>query len=110
MKKQSSSKSGFITVRNLFGVFLGLAGLAFAMLSVASTPSSGTLTDVSGPISYTAGPFFQSNQSPLGLGQVDTGPRCDQADPCDTYTLTVTLPSGYAAAHPNSAIKATMFW
>jgi PKD domain len=110
MKKTNSSESGSFNPRIFAGFLLCSIGAWLAMFSFASTPPSGTLTDVSGPISYTAGPFFQSNQSPLGLGQLDTGPRCDAADPCDTYTLTVTLPNGYAAAHPNAAIKATMFW
>src|SRR5256885_8306773 len=99
MKKQPISRSGIFNVRALSAVSLCVLGASLALLSFASTPSTGTLTINSGPISYTAGPFFQSNQSPLGLGQLDTGPRCDAADPCDTYTLTVSLPSGYAAAH-----------
>ncbi|HWY40853.1 MAG TPA: PKD domain-containing protein [Chthoniobacterales bacterium] len=110
MQKKSSSQSGIFNIRIVITIALCSIGASLGFLSFASTPSSGTLTDVSGPISYMAGPFFQPNQSPLGLGQLDTGPRCDTADPCDTYTLTVTLPSGYAAAHPNAAIKATMFW
>jgi hypothetical protein len=110
MQKKLSSQSGIFNIRIVITVALCSIGVSLGFLSFASTPSSGTLTDLSGPISYMAGPFFQSNQSPLGLGQLDTGPRCDTADPCDTYTLTVTLPAGYAASHPNAAIKATMFW
>ena len=110
MHKNSSSNSGFSLPRLLLAFALCVIGGMLAMFSFASTPSSGTLTNVSGPISYTAGPFFQANQSPLGLGQLDTGPRCDAADPCDSYTLTVSLPAGYAAAHPNAAVKITMFW
>src|SRR4029077_12449987 len=110
MQKKSSSQSGIFNIRIVITIALCSIGASLGFLSFASTPSSGTLTDVSGPISYMAGPFFQPNQSPLGLGPLDTGPRCDTADPCDTYTLTVTLPAGYAAAHPNAAIKATMFW
>jgi hypothetical protein len=134
MKKKNTSQSGIFYLRVLVATVLCLSSAAMfgaatgparhsnsiktkalpgrgpTKITPNATPSNGTLTDVSGPISYSAGPFFQSNQSPLGLGQLDTGPRCDQADPCDTYTLTVTLPNGYAAAHPNAAIKATMFW
>src|SRR5689334_18885653 len=102
MKKKSFSQSGIFNVRMLSSLALTLFGASLAVLSVASTPSSGTLTDSSGPQTYTAGPFFQTNQSPLGLGQLDTGPRCDAADPCDKYNLTVTLPAGYAAAHPRA--------
>jgi hypothetical protein len=110
MKKNLASQSGLFNPRVLIAFSLCSVGALLAMFSFAATPSSGTLTVNSGPISYTAGPFFQSNQSPLGLGQLDTGPRCDAADPCDSYTLTVSLPAGYAAAHPNSAVKVTMFW
>src|SRR5260370_32460332 len=109
MQKTSSSQSGIFNIRIVITIALCSIGASLGFLSFASTPTSGTLTDVSGPVSYTAGPFFQSNQSPLGLGQLDTGPRCDAADPCDSYTLTLSLPAGYAAAHPNAAIKATMF-
>jgi hypothetical protein len=77
----------------------------------AATPATGTISDVAPVQSYDAGPFFQSNQSPLGLGQVDQGPRCDSSSfPCDNYTLMVTLPGGYAAAHPNASVKVTMYW
>ena len=81
------------------------------MFSFASNPSSGILTDVSGPLTYTAGPFFQANQSPLGLGQVDTGPRCDNAGfPCDTYTLHVNIPASYATTHCFPTVKVTLSW
>src|SRR2546421_75338 len=32
------------------------------------------------------------------------------AFPCDSYLLTVSLPAGYIAAHPNSGVKVTMSW
>src|SRR5436309_3507292 len=75
----------------------------------AATPSSATLTDASGPVAYTAGPFTGANPTPVP--QVDSGPEClNPVQPCDDFALTVTLPSGYAAAHPNAAIKVTMSW
>src|SRR5438445_6827082 len=75
----------------------------------AATPSSGTLTDASGPVSYTAGPFTGANPTPVP--EIDRGPEClNPVQPCDDFALTVTLPSGYAAAHPNAAIKVTMGW
>jgi hypothetical protein len=80
-----------------------------AMAGLASTPSTGTLTDTSGPVSYTAGPFFQANQSPVF--ELDSGPRCDDTTfPCDTYKLTLNLSSGYAANHPKAVVRATMSW
>jgi hypothetical protein len=110
MKRKFSSTFGFINSRNLTALLLCAVGGMLAMFSFASTPSSGTLSPGTPLLTYDAGPFNVANQSPLGLGQLDTGPRCDAADPCDSYTLTATLPAGYAAAHPNGAIKITMYW
>ena len=77
----------------------------------AATPASGTISDVAPVQTYDAGPFVQANQSPLGLGQLDQGPRCDSSSfPCDNYTLNISLLAGYAAAHPNASVKVTMFW
>src|SRR6202045_2889026 len=110
MRKKSFSKSGLFNRRTLLALALCSASVWLGLLSFASTPSAGTLSDVNPVLTYDAGPFNVANQSPLGLGQLDPGPRCDAADPCDSYTLTVTLPAGYAAAHPNGAVKATMYW
>src|SRR3989442_14224198 len=77
--------------------------------SSAATPANGTLSEANPVLTYDAGPFNQPNQSPVGLGQLDTGPRCNNgAFPCDSYLLTVSLPAGYTAAHPNSGVKVTM--
>src|SRR5690242_13520693 len=110
MLSHTSSKSGFFNLRIATAVALCSVAVSIGWLSFASTPSSGTLDPDHPVLTYTAGPFNVPNQSPLGLGQLDTGPRCDAADPCDSYVLTVNLPAGYAAAHPNGAIKATMYW
>src|SRR5438270_693823 len=116
MKKKSSSKFGFINTRNLGALLLCAAGGMLAVFSFASTPSSGTLTDVSAPLTYTAGPFNAANPTPII--QVDSGPECgglgapggNQAQPCDDYALTATIPSAYLTAHPNASIKVTMSW
>src|SRR5262249_5895540 len=80
-----------------------------AMFSFAATPSSGTLTDTSGPMAYTSGPFFVANPTPILF--VDQGPECSgSAQPCDSYALTVTLPSGYSTQHPNASVKVTLSW
>src|SRR3954470_415369 len=110
MKKNPSKLSGIFNVRALFALTLTAFAASLAFLSFASTPSSGTLSPANPLLTYDAGPFNVPNQSPLGLGQLDTGPRCDAADPCDSYVLTVNLPTGYAAAHPLGGIKITMFW
>jgi hypothetical protein len=109
MKKNPASQSGLFNPRVLLAFCLCSVGGLLAMFSFASTPSSGTLTDTSGPQTYTAGSFFVANPTPVI--QVDSGPECSgSGQPCDDYALTVTLPSGYHAAHPNAAIKATMSW
>ena len=87
----------------LFGINL------LSQQSEASTPSNGTLTETSGPQIYSAGPFNVANPTPITM--VDTGPRCNaNTNPCDSYNLNVTLPTGYRAAHPNVSMKVTMSW
>src|SRR5438128_5091003 len=109
MRKNPASESGLFNPRTLIAFSLCSVGVLLAMFSFAATPSSGTLTDTSGPQSYTAGPFFVANPTPILF--VDQGPECfGSAQPCDNYALTVTLPSGYAAAHPNAAVKVTLSW
>jgi hypothetical protein len=64
---------------------LALAGVAFA-----STPSSGTLTDASPSLTYTAGPFAVPNVT----DNVNGTPLCDPtipAEQCDTFQLTVNV-------------------
>jgi len=109
MKKNPPSQSGFFNLRVLIAFSLCSVGVLLAMVSFAATPSSGTLTDTSGPLTYTGGPFFVANPTPILF--VDQGPECfGSAQPCDDYVLTVTVPAGYAAAHPNAAVKATLSW
>src|SRR5947208_10076924 len=120
MSKNIRTRSSFITPRTKFIVIfagcLGLALIVDAIRSSASNPSSGTLTDVSGPLTYTAGPFNAANPTPVI--EVDSGPECgglgapggNQAQPCDDYALTATIPPAYLTAHPNASIKVTMSW
>src|SRR6266404_9212757 len=91
--------------------FVASALILTTLHSSAATPPNGTLSETNPVLTYDAGPFNVPNQSPVGLGQLDTGPRCNNnAFPCDNFALTVSLPSGYVAAHPNSGIKLTMSW
>src|SRR6266446_105469 len=109
MKTNPGSESGAFNPRAFVAFLLCAAAGLLGMLSFAATPPSGTLTDTSGPVAYTAGPFFVANPTPVI--EVDSGPECFGSEqPCDDYALTVTLPPGYAAAHPNAAIKVTMSW
>src|SRR5215510_5066802 len=83
-----------------------LAGLATAptFLHVrAASPSSGTLTLASGPISYTGGPFVVANVS----AQANGTPICNAALPCDDFTLTVNVPAGTDAT---KQVKVTIGW
>src|SRR5882672_7394857 len=92
-------------------VCFAIAMMVATRRGTAATPSSGTLSPGTLTLTYDAGPFFQPNQSPVGLGQVDSGPRCNSTTfPCDSFALTVSLPAGYVAANPNASIKVTMFW
>src|SRR5213080_5296878 len=109
MRKNTASESGLFNPRILISFSLCSVGALLEMFSFAATPSSGTLTDTSGPVSYTAGPFFVANPTPILF--VDQGPECfGSAQPCDDYVLTATLPAGYAAMHPNASVKVTLGW
>ena len=109
MKTNPRCEVGAFNPRAFAAFLLCSAGVMLAMLSFASTPSSGTLTDVSGPVTYTAGPFNTANPTPILF--VDSGPECNgSTQPCDNFALTVTLPAGYAALHPNAAVKFTLSW
>src|SRR3982074_2389060 len=101
------SQSGFLNVRVIIAVAFCSLGASLGWFSFAAMPPSGTLSDVNTLLTYDAGPFNVPNRSPLGAGQLDTGPRCDaNTFPCDNYALTVPLPTGYAAAQPKRGTKA----
>src|SRR5438128_5333511 len=109
MKKNPASQSGLFNLRALSALALCSIGIMLGALSFASTPSSGTLTNTSGPVSYDAGPFFVANPTPII--EVDSGPECfGSIQPCDDFALTVTLPSGYHTTYPNASVKVTLSW
>src|SRR6266478_8100585 len=109
MKTNPGCEVGAFNPRAFVAFLLCSAGVMLAMLSFASTPSSGTLTDTSGPISYTAGPFFVANPTPVI--ELDSGPECGgSSQPCDDFALTVNLPAGYTTTNPNASIKVTLSW
>src|SRR4051794_2464131 len=109
MKRNPIPSSGAVSPR-VFAAFLLCAASGFlAMLSFASTPSNGTITESTPTATYSAGPFFVVNPTPII--EVDVGPECDNpAQPCDDFALTTNLPAGYAAAHPSASIKITASW
>ena len=103
-------QSGAVSPR-AFAAFLLCAASGFlTMLSFASTPSNGTITPDAPSVTYSAGPFFVINPTPVP--EVDVGPECNRTpgQPCDDFALTTTLPAGYAAAHPSASIKVTLSW
>src|SRR2546423_9368526 len=110
MKKKSASETGLINPRVFAAFLLCLAGVSMAMLSLASTPSSGTLTDTSGPLTYTAGPFFQPNVFGNTIaGECDPDPT-DPLVPCDTYQLHVVLPADYVKNNPDQHLFVRIDW
>src|SRR6266404_6353279 len=109
MKTNRTSQSGAVSPRAFGAFLLCAAGALMAMYSFAGTPANGTITPANPNVTYTAGPFFVINPTPVI--ELDSGPECNNpAQPCDDFALTVTLPSGYAAAHPGASIKATLSW
>src|ERR1043166_7860189 len=110
MKRNSASEIGLINPRVFVAFLLCLAGVSLAMLSFAADPAEGTLTDTSGPQTYTAGPFFQPNAFGNSIaGECDPDPS-DPLVPCDVYKLHVQLPAGYTAANPNQHLFVRIEW
>jgi hypothetical protein len=64
MKKKSPSQAGLFNPRALLAFALCSIGAGLGFLSFASTPSSGTLTDVSGPIELYGRTFFCGQSHP----------------------------------------------
>lgn len=86
-------------------VLLGAAVVALAAVSApatAATPSSGTVTDTSPTVTWTAGPHLVANVTGT-LGN----PSCGPATPCDDFALTVRTPAGYDTTHQ---LKISLQW
>ncbi|HYJ05019.1 MAG TPA: hypothetical protein VEX43_07790 [Chthoniobacterales bacterium] len=110
MKTRNSQESGAFNPRIFAAFILGSAAVWMAMLSFAATPPSGTLTDSSGPLEYTAGPFFFPNAFGNSIpGECEPDPSFPLV-PCDVYRLTVTLPADYATTHPNQSVFVRVEW
>src|SRR3989454_878119 len=74
--------------------------------ATASTPSSGTLSPGTPVLTFTGGPFTGSNPS----GFAGDLPNCSIPNTCDTYTLSINIPLGYSALHPNDVIAVKVQW
>jgi hypothetical protein len=110
MKTRNTNETGALNPRLFLAFVLVSAALFTAVFSFASTPSSGTLTDTSPPLKYTAGPFFQPNAFGNSIaGECDPDPS-DPTVPCDIYRLHVKLPAGYTAAHPKEHLFVRIDW
>ena len=96
------------------GLYLTLVALSSCSVSVllqAEDSHAGTaiLTDTSGPITYSAGAYTVANPTPIPL--LDSGPECSNPQqPCHDFPLKVSLPQGYAAAHPGASIRIQLSW
>jgi hypothetical protein len=121
MKKKSSSKSGFINIRNLLGVFLCLSGISLAMLSFAAAPtsrkaaaqkppaqptapnpSSWTLDDAHPTVTYSDGPFVVPNATAQAGDPICTAPMS-----CSDFGLTV----GSGIANPTTKqVRVSVGW
>jgi hypothetical protein len=92
MKKHSVSRSGLSQARILTACMLVTASAFFGFLAFAAlTPTAGTLTENSGPITFTGGPYLVPNPS----SQANGVPTCNAVLVCDEFALTV---SGLSAA------------
>ncbi len=64
------------------------AALASSTSTMQITPGNGnTLTESSGPLTFTGGPYLVPNPS----SQVDGNPICNAALPCDEYTFNIAV-------------------
>ena len=59
-------------------------------VAAGSSPNAGTITDTSGPLSWSGGPFVAPNDTGTA-GAVD----CTAPQSCDDYSLTVATPAGF---------------
>ncbi|HJT82120.1 MAG TPA: fibronectin type III domain-containing protein [Chthoniobacterales bacterium] len=110
MHTKTSSISGIFNLRTVTAVALCSLGASLGWLSFASTPSTGTLTDTSGPVTYTAGPFVFPNVFGNTIpGECEPDPSFPLV-PCDIFKLTVTLPANYPATHPNYRVFVRVEW
>jgi hypothetical protein len=85
-------------VRTTAAGLLLVGGLAAGSTSGAdaATPTEGSLSDTSPPVSWSGGPFANDNASALLLSP----PQCDATlNPCDDFTLHVSTPAGYGTDH-----------
>src|SRR4051812_40254898 len=87
MRRNHTSEAGVFNPRIFTAFVLCSLAVGLAMLSfAATTPPSGTLTDSSGALTFTGGPYLVPNPSSQATGT----PTCNAVLVCDEYALTVS--------------------
>jgi len=105
MRKNQSSESGLFNPRIFLAFVLCLMGMLLAVVAFATTtPNNGTLTDSSGALTFSGGPYLVPNPSSQATGV----PTCNAVLICDEYALTV---SGLSSATTASKyIRVELRW
>jgi len=86
-----------------------LVVLGCVAASAAPTPSSGTLSPLTPLLTWTDGPFTGAN--PTNNVPNSVGPNCGAVpNSCSDYLLTVDIPAGYSALHPNDVVAIKVSW
>ena len=107
MKQKSPSQSGFLQPRVLFALLLCLLGASLAVVGLATTPATGTLSPANRVVNFTGGPFtIPTNSTDSAAGPV----TCDAANPCEDFGLTIDIPQTYKDANPNDTIQIQISW
>jgi hypothetical protein len=92
-----------------FRIAAVLGVLASAPALANPTPSSGTLSPLTPLLTFADGPFSGANPSNDVPGS--NGPNCSAVpNSCSDYLLTVSIPAGYTALHPQDVITVTVQW
>ncbi len=86
-----------------------LLALGCSTAFAAPTPASGTLSPTTPLLTFHDGPFTGANPSNDVPGSV--GPNCNAVpNTCSDFMLTVSIPTGYTALHPNDVIVIKVSW
>lgn len=93
--------SARVNPRIALAVPLCSAGMLLAIVSFASTPTSGTLTDSSGAVTWTGGPFVVSNATEQAGAPICKGTGQD----CDDFALNVNV-----TTDPTKKVKVAVQW
>lgn len=73
------------------------------------TPTSGTLSPLNPSLTFSDGPFTGAN--PTNNVPGSNGPNCSAVpNTCSDYLLTVSIPAGYSALHPNDVVTVKVQW